>query len=341
MILYSAGDWGWGQIFGLSGSAFPRSFVMAVPNAILAYILVLAHDDFSEQTQDQAKFARRIMGWFSTVLTFILFGRARNAYSRWWEGGTLLQQVRGEWFNAYSSLMAFVSADPAHAESIEAFQHMLARLMSQLFRSALQQVSKDHDCDRPFEVMNSDGLEERSMEFLQGCNDKVEIMLQWVQKSTVNNMRGGIIPTPPPVVSRAFQELSRGIVNLQNARKITDFPYPFPYAQAVTCMMILHWALCPILTSIMLDSPHWAAFLAGIVTWFLWCVHFVSLDLEFPFGTGGNDLPMEQMTVDWNKSIATLLSKHGSQPPAFKFDPEKHRRMDIVMCPRHAEDFAE
>lgn len=28
------------------------------------------------------------------------------------------------------------------------------------------------------------------------------------------------------------QELSRGIVNLQNARKIADFPFPYPYAQA-------------------------------------------------------------------------------------------------------------
>ena len=30
----------------------------------------------------------------------------------------------------------------------------------------------------------------------------------------------------------AGQEMSRGIVNLQNARKIADFPFPFPYHQA-------------------------------------------------------------------------------------------------------------
>ena len=29
-----------------------------------------------------------------------------------------------------------------------------------------------------------------------------------------------------------LQEMSRGIVNLQNARKIADFPFPFPYHQA-------------------------------------------------------------------------------------------------------------
>ena len=75
-------------------------------------------------------------------------------------------------------------------------------------------------------------------------------------------MADGVLPVPPPVVSRVFQvlstcgdsrasasgaaltslagqcvlqqELSRGIVNLQNARKIADFPFPFPYHQADT-----------------------------------------------------------------------------------------------------------
>ena len=80
-------------------------------------------------------------------------------------------------------------------------------------------------------------------------------------------MADGILPVPPPVISRVFQaqvkkrhlrtrhcslhtsayciqkwlcearrerlqEMSRGIVNLQNARKIADFPFPFPYHQA-------------------------------------------------------------------------------------------------------------
>lgn len=31
--------------------------------------------------------------------------RSRIAYNRWWEGGTLLQQTRGEWFNGFSSLI--------------------------------------------------------------------------------------------------------------------------------------------------------------------------------------------------------------------------------------------
>merc|ERR1719507_1940299 len=107
-------------------------------------------------------------------------------------------------------------------------------------------------------------------------------------------MNSGVVPVAPPIVSRAFQELSRGIVNLQNARKIADFPYPFPFAQAVMVMMILHWACCPILASIMLNSKLWSALTCFCLTWFLWCIHFIALDLENPFGLKDNDLPMEQ-----------------------------------------------
>jgi len=329
MIFYESGKWGFSLAYGYSGSSFPRALTMAIPNAILAYLITQQHGEFTDTSQAQAKASKDIMGFFSSVLTFVLYRRAKNAYSRWWEGGTLLQQVRGEWFNAYSSLIAFVSADPKRIEEVAAFQHLLARLMSLMFCTALQQVSPDRE--REFEIISCKGVDQQSLDFLKSSSDKIEVILQWVQRSTIQNMKTGVIPTPPPVVSRAFQELSRGIVNVQNARKIADFPYPFPYAQVIIVMMIIHWACCPILASIMLNSKIWAALTCFVVTWFMWCLHFIALDLESPFGNEDNDLPMNQMQCDWNKSIATLLNAGCSQPPTFTFDPDKHRKFELTM----------
>jgi predicted membrane chloride channel (bestrophin family) len=42
---------------------------------------------------------------FQVPLQFLRNFRSRIAYNRWWEGGTLLQQTRGEWFNGFSSLI--------------------------------------------------------------------------------------------------------------------------------------------------------------------------------------------------------------------------------------------
>merc|ERR1712226_1841256 len=187
------------------------------------------------------------MGGFTSVLFFVLSFRSNVAYNRWWEGGTLLQQTRGEWFNAYSSLIAFTSPDPSREAEVEAYHHLLARLMSLLFCSALQQVSPDRE--RPFEVL-----------------------LQWIQRSTIRYAQLGILTAPPPILSRAFQEISRGIVNLQNARKIADFPFPYPYAQTSMVMLIIHWCLCPIITSMLLKGSL-AACVSFAIIFFLWCIN--------------------------------------------------------------------
>merc|ERR1719199_1856550 len=163
-----------------------------------------------------------LMTAFSAGLTFVLHNRSRTSYSRWWEGGTLLQKTRGEWFNAYSSIMAFASTKPEMQAEVEAYTHLLARLMSLLMCCGLQQVSPNRD--RPFPIIDLEGIEPESMEFLNSAPDKVEIILQWIQRSMVLHMQTGVLPVAPPILSRAFQEVSRGIVNLQNARKIADFP---------------------------------------------------------------------------------------------------------------------
>mmetsp|Transcript_33214 Transcript_33214/g.51686 ORF Transcript_33214/g.51686 Transcript_33214/m.51686 type:complete len:624 (-) Transcript_33214:212-2083(-) len=328
---YTSGNWGFQIVWGLTGSVFPRAFAMALPNAIFCYFLsdYLYHGDFPDpsDTVDRAKYAIEMLAVFSTVMFFVLFFRSNVAYSRWWEGGTLLQKTRGEWFNSYSSLIAFSSTDPKMASKVEEFHHLLARLMSLLFCAALQQCSPNKD--RAFEVMSCAGIEKESLTFLAQSSDKVEVILQWIQRSTIINMQNGILPIAPPVMSRAFQEISRGIVNLQNARKIADFPFPFPYAQMSMVMLGIHYVSTPIFASMMTQRTL-APLVCFLVVFFLWCVNFIALQLEYPFGERDNDLPMVQFQRDWNKSIATLLHQRAQKPPRFTM-ANAHRNLELQM----------
>merc|ERR1719221_512978 len=185
-------------------------------------------------------------------MTYILYRRSSVAYDRWWEGGTLLQKTRGEWFNAYSSIMAFTSTKPELSDQVDEYIHLTARLMSLLMCCALQQVSPNRD--RPFEIIDLEGIEPTSMEFLNTAPDKVEIILQWIQRSMVLHVQTGVLPVAPPILSRAFQEVSRGIVNLQNARKIADFPYPYPLAQISMILQIIHYAVVPVASSMAMST---------------------------------------------------------------------------------------
>jgi len=71
----------------------------------------------------------------------------------------------------------------------------------------LQQVSPNRD--RPFEIIDLDGIEPDSMEFLNAAPDKVEIILQWIQRSMVLHQQTGVLPVAPPILSRIPRGLSR------------------------------------------------------------------------------------------------------------------------------------
>lgn len=329
MRFYVSGKWGFTLIWGYYGSVLPLAVVMAIPNAVLTFILsTLNEQEVYTQDADTTNTAWSILGVFSSCMFFVLNFRSRIAYNRWWEGGTLLQQTRGEWFNGFSSLIAFCNPSPDMAKKVEEFQHLLVRLMSMLYCCALQQVSPDRD--RPFEILSPDGVDPDSLKMLAKTTDKVEVILQWIQRLITLSMYNGVIVVAPPVVTRAYQELSRGIVNLQNARKIADFPFPFPFAQASIVMLCLHWGVVPVLCSMLL-SRVLATSVAFVVICFLWCQNFIALQLESPFGSAPNDLPMQQMQMDWNNSLRALMNPHAQRPPRFSFDRERHRQLRVMM----------
>merc|ERR1719450_1456501 len=95
-------------------------------------------------------------------------------------------------------------------------------------------------------------------------------------------------------------------------------------------LQLLHWAITPFATAV--SMPTWWAVTFSFTSIFvLWCIHFNALDLEFPFGTRVNDLPMDEMQQDWNKSICTLLDKRAQRPPNFMYEPVKHDDLSIAM----------
>lgn len=61
------------------------------------------------------------------------------------------------------------------------------------------------------------------------------------------------------------------------------------------------------------------------------CVHFNALDLEFPFGSRINDLPMQELQQDWNNSICTLVDKRATRPPHFEYDSALHEGLSMAM----------
>lgn len=316
----------WSHLFlRCKGSVFPKTIAVSIWPALAAAILRYFLDKSPELSDlmGLGDASHNIFGGFSFVLGFLVVYRSQQGYSRWWEGGTLLCQIRGEFVNSYSSLLAFCNGDPQYAQEVQRFQQQLVRLYSLLYCTALQQVTPNATdvtaCAlNTFELINLDGFDPESLKFLRTCPDMLEIVLQWIQRLIVENHDANVLKIPAPILTRVFGELGHGIVHLNNARKIKDFPFPFPLAQMTLVMLVFHSAVTPLICAAAISTTFWAAGVAFVVVVSYWSVLFIANELEMPYGDDPNDLPLFDMSMDMNRSLKQLTEPLARQVPYFR-----------------------
>eukprot|EP00927_Polykrikos_kofoidii_P086370 TRINITY_DN9651_c0_g2_i1.p1 TRINITY_DN9651_c0_g2~~TRINITY_DN9651_c0_g2_i1.p1 ORF type:complete len:603 (-),score=120.71 TRINITY_DN9651_c0_g2_i1:49-1791(-) len=323
MIDYEPGYWQCLFVFRCHGSVFPKAVCWAIPSSILSVVVYFTVDTEPDRN------VSTIWSSFCFVLGFLIVFRSQQAYSRFWEGTTLLNQVRGEWFNAISSLFAFCSDKEEKRQDVRKFQALIVRLMSLLYCSALQQVAKMEDED--FEILDFTGVNADSLDFwMSRSGERCEILLQWIQKLICMNLGNGVITISPPILSRVFQELSRGIVGVNNATKLSDILFPFPYAQMVSVMLLITTALTPIVAGTLMDNVMFAAGLTFVTVFAFWSINYIAAEIELPFGDDPNDLPIAEYQRTMNRFLQVLMEYHTQTPPTFTPTASLDMPIDVV-----------
>lgn len=331
MIDYDNSIWMVKHLFSLKGSVIPGSLWMAIPSGIFCVLIMYFNSNFLDfQVNFGSKSIQAATAWNAvTASLFLVLGfRTNKAYSRFWEGTTLLHQMRGEWFDAASCLFAFskLAKKDKHREVMQ-FRHALVRLMSLCHGRALdllQATDEDEGGEDPkdenkvIEYMDLGGLDQNVLRYLHnsrqgipGTNrlkfNNVEVLIHMMQTLIVDAQAAGAIKIPPPILSRVFQTLSRGQVNLMNCSKIKTTYFPFPYAQLIAFMIQLLFFMTPVVMSGVLEHYHW-----GFICTFtpMFCIsgmNYAAAELEMPFGDDSNDLPLQQMQDDMNSSMLMLI----------------------------------
>lgn len=264
-------------------------------------------------------------------LAFLTVFRTNQAYARYWDGAKLLRQSRADWLSASSAVIAFCSSDNAHRPEVEEFQHFFVRLMSLLVCTSLQAVSNQDSMVMP--VINLDGIDPTSLKFLQSKPDrgqKCEIILQWIQRLVAETSKTPVLPIAPPLLTRFFQELTNGVVLANEARNLSDIPFPFPYAQMMTLLLMFHVLVTPIIMVIITQNAFWAAIFTFVSITVLWGTNYTAIAIEYPFGLDDDSLPLESIQADVNASLWLLLEKECRQTPAFTFEKHVHRRWAVT-----------
>mmetsp|Transcript_55278 Transcript_55278/g.152204 ORF Transcript_55278/g.152204 Transcript_55278/m.152204 type:complete len:399 (-) Transcript_55278:218-1414(-) len=319
MIEYQMQKWydlfGFSLLCRVSGSVFPMSVGQAAPAAVLAGVVWFYLNDVDSEggTVSQAWFG------FQFALGFLTVFRTQLAYSRYWEGATLMGRIRGQWFNATSNLFAFCSVKEEKEHQVHHFQQYLVRLVSLLHCAALQQVADmEEEC---FEILQVQGIEPTGLKFLdEHGEERCFILLQWIQRLIMDSQANGVLSAPAPIISRVFQEFGQGIVNIQDAEKLTTVKFPFPFAQTLSFMLVLTSVVTPIVSGILIEQLHWAVLFTFLSVFSLFSINNIAMEIELPFGDDANDLPLHELQRYLNKLLNMLLL-HGTQmPPKFSCD---------------------
>lgn len=318
-----------GTVFQVPGSVFPFAFRVALPCSLLTAMLKVADvmtfegfDGFLKEWDVNAA----AYGGFSTLLGFLVVFRTSEAYGRFWDGSTLTHQLRGDWFDAASSLIAFSRNSKSDVMVLKHFQHKVVRLFSMLHALSLAEVEDDADEEDErwafeLELPDVECLDRVSLLALKASSCKVELVFHWIQCLVVDALASGILNTPPPIVTRAYQELASGMVKFHECLKIARVPLPFPYTQTTMVLLIIHWCLTPVMLCTWTKNAIVASSFAFIQVFILWGLHAIATELENPFGADANDLNVADMQRDMNHRLLMLLDPSSQRVPTFEYNP--------------------
>jgi predicted membrane chloride channel (bestrophin family) len=244
----------------------------------------------------------------SMILLSLLSFRAQQAFSRFWEGTGLLHMMRGEWFDTVSNCIAFsMVAKIKKPKETEIFRACLIRLMSLAHGTALEELAASGVKVEFIDVL---GLDNDTIQHLHTCANlgfnRVEVMLHLVQSLITSNIEAGVVLIPSPIASRVFQTVSRGFVNFLNAKKICDTKFPFPFVQLITFLLLLNSVLTPVCLAAIISNKILCAFWTILPIFCMYCINFCAIELENPFGTDVNDLPLNHFQVEMNSCLLML-----------------------------------
>jgi predicted membrane chloride channel (bestrophin family) len=295
------------------GSVAVPAFLHSLPSAVLS-VIILYLDEWAPYFREDYGFLEVNRSQLWAVTTGLMFSllmfRTKLAWSRFWEGTGLLHQMRGEWFDTVSNLITFsISAKASKPKEVDEFRHTVVRIMSLCHGNALEEIS---DGQFQMESLDTGGLSDNVLLFLNDADtkyhfNKVEVMLHLLQSLITDSYDKGILKIPPPILSRVYQTISRGFVNLLNAKKIQDTRFPFPFAQVITILLIIDTFLVPLMLASVLKSKILCAVMTGLPMWGCFCLLLISQQLENPFGVDDNDLPLQHFQTEMNNCLMMLL----------------------------------
>jgi ion channel-forming bestrophin family protein len=232
----------------------------------------------------------------SIVLGLLLVFRTNTAYERFWEGrkawGTIVNNIRN-----LSRLIwvAVVEVDPLHRHEKEGVLKLLV---------AFAIATKLH--------LRSQSIDDRLANFvtplqfskLQQMNNPPLEIVFWISDYLQSKQEQGQIS---PYQMNELQSILNGMVDMLGAcERILRTPIPLAYAIHLKQLLLIYCLLLPF--QVVDELRWWTAPAVALVSFTLFGIEAIGVEIENPFGTDPNDLPLDTICNTIEKNIDDLIS---------------------------------
>merc|ERR1719265_464638 len=98
-----------------------------------------------------------------------------------------------------------------------------------------------------FSLLDPMGIDEQTLDsMLVNQEPKPEAVAQQIQHLILDHLESGaLLGTPPPILTRAFQELNAGMLKFHDSQKFREAPFPFPYVAVTEILLVIHACVTP------------------------------------------------------------------------------------------------
>lgn len=138
---------------------------------------------------------------------------------------------------------------------------------------------------------------------LHRSTDRVNMVMYWIVHGLAAISKD--LDIAPPIQSRMYQELSNGMLGYSNCMKIADVPFPFPYAQLLTYLLVVYALFIPVYIVCFTKSMIAGPLLSFLLFQGIWGVNEVAKEIENPFGADINDISL----ADFHARFVDVLAE--------------------------------
>ncbi len=261
---------------------FPLIMLMCAYSFIVAFIEI-EYMKLSENSH--LKNITIMHGLLSFVISMLLVFRTNTAYDRWWEGrkqwGSLVNNSRG----LAIKLSAILSPDDANNRNF--FKKIIpafAEALKNHLRSEETQLQLFEDTDKDYTIDHSKHIP-----------NQISLLMN---KRLQNMLRNGKISEEQMLFINAELQSFNDICG--SCERIKNTPIPYSYSAFLKKFIFIYIITLPF--GYVFSLGYYVIPVIAFIFYVIASLELIAEEIEDPFGTDANDLPIEKIsrTIEWN-----------------------------------------